>query len=131
MLVRTIAGFMVAAGVAVGCGGGGGAGISPRAACEDMWANFCERVYACYTDAEVADAGLPSTEAACVTMIQANRGCAAQTVENTCEGNARYHADQADICVDQISGLSCSQVRDDSVDLFVVAPACGKMCAID
>lgn len=130
MLVRMIAGVMVVAGMAAaGCGGGDG-GITPRAACEDAQANLCERLYACYTPAELGTLGFPSNEAACVTMLQESEGCARQTKENTCVGNAHYHADQASTCVDQITGLACSQVRDPNLSLNSVAPACGKVCAI-
>lgn len=114
----------------VACGGGGD-GITPRAACEDAQANLCERLYACYTAAELASLGFPSNEAACVTRLQASEGCANQTAANTCTGNQRFHPDQANVCVDQISGLACSQVRDPELDLITAAPACGKVCAVD
>jgi hypothetical protein len=127
-----IAGFMLVAGVATaGCGGSGAGGITPRVACEDAQANLCERFYACYTPAELASIGFPSNEAACVTKFQSDEGCAAQTTENICTGNERYHADQANTCVDQIAGLACSQVRQPQLDLIAAAPACGKMCAVD
>jgi hypothetical protein len=114
-----------------GCGGGDGGGITPRVACEDAQANLCERLYTCYTPAELDSLGFPSNEAACVTMLQAAEGCAGQTNENTCTGNERYHADQASECVDQINGLECSQVRDPDLVLNAAAPACGKVCAVD
>jgi hypothetical protein len=131
MLVRTIAGFIMLTGVAVvGCGGSG-SGISPRQACEDSQANLCERFYACYTPAELATLGFPSNEAACVSQLQASEGCANQTASNTCTGNERYHADQANECVDQITGLACSQVRDPNLNLNTAAPACAKVCVVD
>ena len=131
MPVRMIAGVMIAMGVAAaGCGGSGGGGISPREACEESQANLCERLYACYTPAELGELGFPSNEAACVTRLQASEGCAQQTEQNTCTGNARYQADQASTCVDQITGLACSQVRDPNLVLTSAAPACGKVCAI-
>jgi hypothetical protein len=131
MLGRMITGFMLAMGVAAtGCGGPGG-GISPRVACEDMQANLCERFYECYTPAALAAAGFPANEAACVTRFQADEGCAAQTEQNVCDGNERYHAAQADMCVDQIAEISCSQLRDTNFDLRAVLPACGKVCSVD
>jgi hypothetical protein len=114
----------------VACGGGSGDGITPRAACEDMQANLCERLYACYTPDELAALGFPSNEAACVSRLQSSEGCASQTTMNTCVGNERYHADQANICVDQISGLACSQVRDPELDVRTAAPACAKVCVV-
>jgi hypothetical protein len=114
-----------------GCGGGGDGGITPRVACEDAQANLCERLYTCYTPAELGSLGFPSNEAACVTMLQSAEGCARQTTDNTCTGNERYHAAQASECVDQINGLECSQVRDPDLVLNVAAPACGRVCAVD
>jgi hypothetical protein len=113
------------------CGGGSGGGGSPQAACEDAQASLCERLYTCYTDAELGALGFPSSEAACVTMLQGSEGCARQTQDNACTGNERYHADQADACVDQIAGLTCGQLRDEELDLDKAAPACGKVCAVD
>jgi hypothetical protein len=114
----------------VACGGSGG-GITPRVACEDLQANLCERLYACYTPAELASLGFPSNEAACVTRLQSSEGCASQTLTNVCTGNQRFHPDQANLCVDQISGLACSQVRDSELDYQAAAPACTKVCAVD
>ena len=129
MLVRTIAGFSMLVGLVVGCGGSDG--ITPRQACEDVQSNLCERLYTCYTPAELASLGFPSNEAACISMLQAQEGCSAQTTSNTCTGNERYHPDQANLCVDQISGLACSQVRDPNLDLAMAAPACAKACSVD
>ncbi|HEY6177180.1 MAG TPA: hypothetical protein VIX73_22140 [Kofleriaceae bacterium] len=129
MLVRTIAGLMMLAGLAAGCGGGDG--ITPRAACEDLQANLCERLYACYTPAELSSLGFPSNEAACVTQLQSSEGCANQTTANVCTGNERFHAAMANQCLDQITGLACSQVRDPDLVLSTAAPACGKVCAVD
>jgi len=121
--------MMMLAGLAVGCGGGDG--LTPRAACEDLQANLCERLYACYTPSELAQLGFPSSEAACTTQLQASEGCANQTMDNVCTGNARFHPAMANQCLDQITGLACSQVRDPELVLSSAAPACGKVCAID
>jgi len=131
MHVRFAIGFIALAALvgSVGCGGSSD-GISPRAACEDAQANLCERLYACYTPAELASLGFPSNEAACVTKLQESEGCAKQTVENSCTGNAKYSAANANTCVEQITGLACSQVRDPNLVLNTAAPACGKVCVI-
>jgi hypothetical protein len=114
----------------VGCGGSGD-GADPKAACQDQQVTVCERFYTCYTADELEAIGFPPTEAACVTMLQASEGCSQQTTENVCVGNERYHADQADDCLDQIAGLACSQVRNPDLDIELAAPACGKVCAVD
>jgi hypothetical protein len=130
MLVRTMTGFMMLIGVAAtGCPGSDSA--SPRAACEDIEANTCERLYACFTPTELAAANFPADEAACVSQMQAMKGCANQTTANACMGNQHYHPDQASECADQITGLTCGQIRDQSQDLDAQIPACGKICAID
>jgi hypothetical protein len=130
MFHRIAFGFVVIAGLVGTVGCGSSDGISPRAACEDAQSNLCERLYACYTPAELATLGFPANEAACVTRLQESEGCAKQTTQNSCTGNERYSAENANTCVTQISGLACSQVRDPNLVLKVAAPACGKVCAI-
>ena len=104
--------------------------ITPREACEDTSVALCERLYACLTPAEVAAAGLPAAESACVTSYDAQRGCAAQTTENVCTGNEKYSGVQASKCSDQVVGLTCAQVRDPTFTLQTGAPACAKICAV-
>jgi hypothetical protein len=104
--------------------------ITPRQACEDTSVALCERLYACLTPVEIAAAGLPESEAACVTSEDAKRGCAAQTVENVCVGNEKYSGVEASVCSDQVVGLSCSQVRDPAFQLASGAPACAKICEV-
>lgn len=122
--------FMVVMGMAVaGCGGSDS--LSPREACDQLSASLCERFYACYTTAELSSSGFPATESACVTMLQSDAGCAQVTAANTCSANETFHGDQANTCVDQISGLECSRIRDSNFDLDTAAPACGKTCAMN
>jgi hypothetical protein len=121
----------MATGVALAGCGGGGASATPRVACEDIEANVCERFYACFTPGELAAANFPPDEAACVSQMQASKGCANQTTANACVGNQHYHPDQASTCANQISGLTCGQIRDQSADLNAAAPACNKICVVD
>lgn len=116
--------------VATGCGGSGD-GASPRVACEEIEANICERFYACFTAAELAAANFPADEAACVSQMQAQKGCANQTTANACVGNQHYHPDQAATCANQVAGLTCGQIRDQTSSLDAAAPACGKICVVD
>jgi len=111
------------------CGSSGSTGDTPRQACEDLNAAICERLYACLTPAELATAGYPSSEAACVTMSESQAGCAAQTDQNVCDGNEKYHSDEASQCIDQVSGLTCADIRSDA-DLSEQAPACAKACSV-
>jgi hypothetical protein len=110
--------------------GGGNDGITPQEACMDVSAATCERLYACFSAAELAKAGYPASEAACVTMLQAAKGCAAQTTANACTGNAKYQPAKAAECSDQITGLACSQIRDPFFDEQTAAPACASICAV-
>jgi len=103
--------------------------IAPRQACEDTAAALCERIYACLSPSELASKGFPSTEAACVTRVEQEEGCAAQTKANVCEGNETYHGDKAELCADQIEGMSCSQLR--AGEAKTAAPACHEVCSID
>ena len=105
-------------------------GASPRQACEDTAAALCERIYACLTPGELAAKSFPANEAACVTQLQANEGCAAQTLQNVCTGNEKYHASEAAQCSDQVTGLTCGQLRDPFFDVKTEAPACAKVCSI-
>jgi hypothetical protein len=128
MRTKLVGAFILSA-VLAACGGGGG--LSPREGCEESAVALCGRLYACYTPAELAAAGYPATEGACVTMFQTQQGCAAQTTENACQGNETYHADEADDCISQISGLDCAQVRDPNLNIDTAAPACARVCAVD
>jgi len=109
------------------CGGDGG-GVAPQQACDDIASATCERLYACFQPAELATAGYPASEAACVTMMQAANGCPAQTTQNACTGNAVYQPAKAAECSDQITGLACSQVRDPFFDIKTAAPTCAEVC---
>ncbi len=120
--------MMVCLASLAGCPSDGG--VSPKQACEDTASAQCERIYACLTPEEITSAGLPASEAACVTMLQASRGCEAQTTKNACTGNAKYQPSEASKCSDQVAGLACSQVRDPFFDLATEAPACASICKI-
>jgi hypothetical protein len=110
-----------------GCGSSDS--VSPREGCEDLAVALCDRLYTCFTAAELDAAGYPASEAACVTEFETTQGCAAQTEDNACEGNETFHGDEASNCIDQTQGLECSQVR--SGDIDDAAPACDKVCAVD
>ena len=129
MSTRRFCGFAMIVGLsAIGCGGSDA--LSPRELCEQLSSAQCERIYACYTAAEIQAGGAPATEAACVTQLQAERGCSQETLSNVCTGNEKYHGDQASLCVDQTMGLPCSQVRDPNFDPATATPACVKACSV-
>ncbi len=104
---------------------------SPREACEDLTVALCSQIYTCLSPAELAAAGYPASEAACITGYQAQLGCAAQTLDNACIGNETYHAAAAARCTEQVGNLECTQLRDPSFNAFDGAPACKQVCSID
>ncbi len=111
------------------CGGGGS--VSPVEACNDGDSALCERLYACYTAAELATAGYPASESACVTMQQTADGCSAKTEANFCTGsNQKYNGDHVDACVSQIKGLQCADIRDPNFNVNTSAPECAAVCAV-
>jgi hypothetical protein len=105
--------------------------LSPREACEGVSVALCERIYTCLSAEELAAAGFPGNEAACVTAMDQSQGCSAQTLDNACDGNETFHAAQAETCLDQLAGLDCGQLRSDDLDLASAAPACNLVCSID
>ena len=108
------------------CGGGS---TSPSEACNEVNEAICVQIYKCYTAAEIAAAGYPANEAACVTMSESNAGCAAKTEANTCTGgNQVYHGENVQGCVDQLNGLTCAEVMSSSTDLETAAPKCNSIC---
>lgn len=125
MLIRRFCGFAMMVGLsATGCGGGSNS-LTPRESCEQAQSGLCERVYACFTPAQISEAGLPPTEAECVTGAESDKDCAHKTLANACVGSASYHGDQARLCADQVSALTCSQLS----DVDAATPACAKVCS--
>jgi hypothetical protein len=116
--------------VALAACGTSDSGTSPSQACNDAMSALCERLYACYQPAELAAAGYPSSESACITMMQAAQGCSAKTDANACTGNAVYQPSEAARCGDQITGLTCAQIRDPFFDEQTAAPACALVCEV-
>jgi hypothetical protein len=108
------------------CGGGS---TSPVDACNEVNTTVCARIYECYTAAQIAAAGYPANEAACVTMSEANAGCAAKTEANTCTGgNQVYHGENVQGCIDQLNGLTCAEVTSSTTNLTTAAPKCDEIC---
>jgi hypothetical protein len=109
----------------VACGGGS---TSPTEACDEVNEAVCTQIYKCYTATQIAAAGYPANEAACVTMSEASAGCAAKTEANTCTGgNQVYHGENVEGCVDQLNGLTCAEVVSNT-DVMTSAPKCDDVC---
>ena len=111
------------------CGGGGGGGSSPQQECDDLAVSMCSRFYTCLTPQQQQQAGLPATEAECDTHYQQLQGCAALATGPACPTGKTYHADQADLCVQQVGEIDCSAFTSSSFDLDTAAPACAMVCS--
>ena len=111
------------------CGEDGEA--NPQEACEETTIALCSQLYTCLSPDELAAAGYPGSEGACVSQFQQVLGCATQTVDNACVGNETYSASAAARCTDQVAGLECTQLRDPNFDLEDGAPACGQICVVE
>jgi hypothetical protein len=86
------------------------ASSSPVAACQSVGTSFCERMYTCYSAAEIAGFQLPTTEAACVTQENAN--CTMATPEpGYCKGTAQTSGSAATMCSAELSALTCDQFK--------------------
>lgn len=107
-----------------------GDSMSPREACEAEAAAFCDRFYACFSQEELAAAGFPGSEAACITMREQSQGCAAQTLDNICDGSETFHGAKAVQCIEQMENLACSTLRDPAT-IDDALPACNLVCAVD
>jgi hypothetical protein len=83
---------------------------SAVAACQSVGTSFCERMYACYTAAEIAGFQLPTTQAECVTQENAN--CTMATPEpGYCKGTAQTSATAATMCSAELTALTCDQLK--------------------
>lgn len=111
---------------ATGCPDDGEGGYAPRAACEDLAAGVCERLYACLSAEEIAAGGLPATEEGCVAMLEADGSCDQLTLDNACDEGQVYSEDTALTCIDQVAAITCPDLR--TTDLEVLAPACEQVC---
>jgi len=107
----------------------GSSSTSPSEACNEANEAICTQIYKCYTAADIAAAGYPPNEAACVTMTEANAGCAAKTEANTCTGgNQVYHGENVQGCIDQLNNLTCAEVMSSNTNLETAAPKCNDIC---
>ncbi|MEO6777505.1 MAG: hypothetical protein ABI467_31555 [Kofleriaceae bacterium] len=106
----------------------GSSSVSPVDACNQEYETECSRVYECYTAAQLAAAGFPASESACVTTSQANQGCSAKTEANFCTGgNTVYHGEAVDGCIQQLEGLTCAEIMSNQ-DITITAPKCAEVC---
>jgi hypothetical protein len=108
MLKRIVMFSLVAA-----CGGSSSstsdsATVSPDVeACQAVGSAYCARAYACLGSADLAQYGLPATQAECVT--QENAGCGSASPEpGYCKGSPQTSGSAATACAADLNATSCS-----------------------
>ncbi len=106
-----ILGIVMAGMASVGCGGD----ASPQDLCDDGTVALCGFLYECLDAAQLAAAGYPATEAACVDEQGAS--CESNT---GCDPGETFNADKAEECIDEIDALTCTDQ--------LSTPACTQVC---
>lgn len=73
---------------------------------------YCERVFACCTQEELADAGtFGTTRDQCRERVRTNYNHATLFKEEEAKGRLTWHADLASTCVSKVSALSCQDLK--------------------
>jgi hypothetical protein len=109
---------------ACGSSGDGTGGVSdPVEACKQVKAVTCDKIFGCFTEAELDAAqpiiGLNATD--CRDKLQPP--C---TPDNSnCDSGETYHADKAQACLDGVKTLSCNDIKKDPIPK---AAACDQVC---
>jgi hypothetical protein len=76
-------------------------------ACQAVGSAYCSRAYACLGSADLANYGLPATQAECVT--QEDAGCGSAMPEpGYCKGNPQTSGSAANACAADLNATSCS-----------------------
>lgn len=85
-------------------------GTSPQQACKDITATTCNKLYTCYTGAELdgIKTAYGATEADCVTKLQASAKCDATDV---CDTGKTYDGSAASTCLSEFKALSCDALK--------------------
>lgn len=85
-------------------------GSSPQALCKDITATTCNKLYTCYTGAELD--GIKTiygaSESECATKLQTMSNC---DKAEPCETGQTYNASEASKCASDFKGLSCDAVK--------------------
>lgn len=117
------------------CGGGDGGGptsvsniMEPVTLCNEVVKTECKRIYECTTPAARQLAGLPATEADCVSQLTVYLKCSEATADKVCTGDKAYTLKQGNSCIDQANLASCDQINNNGTNISAYAPACGQ-CA--
>lgn len=100
----------------------------PVTLCNEVVKTECKRIYECTTPAARQLAGLPATEADCVSQLTPYLKCSEATADKVCTGDKAYTVKQGNSCIDQANLASCDQINNNGTNISAYAPACGQ-CA--
>lgn len=85
-------------------------GTSPQQACKDIVAATCNKMFTCYTGAELdaIKTFFGSSESECVTKLNAQSSC---DKEQPCDSPKTYDATAASKCVSDYKAMSCADLK--------------------
>lgn len=89
-------------------------GASPEQLCKDATAATCNKLYTCYTGAELDGIKMiyGDTEAACATKLATDSQCSAKKDSATaCEAGKTYDSAAASQCVSDFKALTCDALK--------------------
>lgn len=101
-------------------------GTSPEQACNDAVAASCNKMYTCYTGAELdaIKSQFGATEADCTTALKTAAACASKKdAASACETGKTYDAAAASSCVSDFKALSC-----DALKANMTPSSCNNVC---
>jgi hypothetical protein len=120
--------FVFLAALTTGCNSNSATSSSPSETCDDVSTTLCDRLYTCLSASDLALAGLPATESACVALAEQTKQCASLTAANACPAGTSYDEQTAVRCGDQVAALDCATVRAPGFKVELAAPACAAYC---
>jgi hypothetical protein len=101
--------------LAVACGGGGSSSIPQADACNEAAMTACAKVYLCGSAFQAQLTTAFGTQAQCQSMVVASCG----STGFMCSATETYHGDQATMCRDQFSALSCDTLTAAVLPIFL------------
>ena len=83
-----------------------GCGAPAKSPCQQVGANYCQKMYSCYSPSEIASFQLPAAESDCENQVNIN--CTnSPPMPGYCKGTAEVSEAAATTCANYIAGLTC------------------------
>jgi len=101
-------------------------GASPEQQCKDAAAAACNKLYTCYTGAELDAIKMVygATEADCNTYLTNAQSCSTKTsTSNACESGKTYDSAAASQCISDFKALAC-----DALKAGMTPSSCNNVC---